>query len=84
MKLKSEDLLNLIDTGIVRKIAEFLAEQLTDFENEWENLDSKHKQQAQEMIFHYNEAAEIYNSCSYNKIEKLKLPKTESWITKKQ
>lgn len=79
MKLKSQDLLNLIDTGLIRNIAGFLAEQLADFEKEWENLDVKHKQQAQEMNLHYNEAVEIYNSCSAVKIEKLKLPKTESW-----
>lgn len=84
MKLKSKDLLNLIDTGLVRKIAEFLAEQLSDFENDWENLDSNQKQQQSQVILHYNEAVEIYNSCSSIKIEKIKLPKTESWKTQKQ
>lgn len=84
MKLKSQDLLSLIDTGLIRNIAEFLAEQLSDFEKEWENLDSNQKQQQSQIILHYNEAVEIYNSCSAIKIEKIKLPKTESWTTIKQ
>lgn len=77
MKLKSQDLLNLIDTGLVRNIAEFLAEQLSDFEKEWESYNDDKKKQILEMISHYNEAAEIYNSCSVGKIEKLKFPKND-------
>lgn len=84
MKLTSQDLLNIIHTGLVRKMAEFLAEQLSDFEKEWDNLDSRKKQQQAQMFLHYNEAVEIYNSCSAIKIEKLNLPKTESWKTLKQ
>lgn len=81
MKLTSLDLLSIIDTGLVRKIAEYLAEQLSDFEKEWENLDINEKQQQAHMYLLYNEAVEIYNSCSALKIEKLNLPKTESWKT---
>lgn len=84
MELTSQDLLNLIDTGLVRKMAEYLAEQLSDFEKEWENLDINEKQQQAHMYLLYNEAVEIYNSSSAIKIEKLKLPKTESCTIKKQ
>lgn len=79
MKLTSKYLLSIIDTGLIRNIAEYLAEQLSDFENYWENLDSNQKQQQVQMFLQYNEAVEIYNSCSATKIEKIKLPKTELW-----
>lgn len=77
MKLASKDLLNIIDTGLIRNIVEFLKEQLSDFENEWENYGNEKKQQVREMILHHNEATEIYNSCSAFKIEKIKLPFNE-------
>lgn len=79
MKLKSENLLNIIETGLIRKITEFLAERILEYENNFENLGEYEKEQQSQMILHYNEAVEIYNSCSAIKIEKIKLPKSESW-----
>ena len=75
MELKSEDLLNIIDTGLVRNISECLAERILDYDKNFEILDSNQKKEQRQMISHYNEAVKIYNSCSAIKIEKLKFPK---------
>lgn len=80
MKLTSQSLLDLIDLGLVRKIASFLADTLIEYEQIFENLDDNEKDTQSQMFLHYNEAVEIYNSCSAHQIEKLKLPKTESYI----